>query len=121
MIKLYGVPSCQQIRKSKALFTEKNIDFEFINVKKQPLSASLLQEAIKQVGLQNLINKKGTTYRKLGLKEQNPDDAEMVQWLLREQAMIKRPLIEKDGKFWVGINGFDAEQIMEFIDSEDGQ
>ena len=112
MVKLYGVPSCQQIRKTKALFEENNIPYDFINVKKHPVPEEFLREVVKQVGLEKAVNTKGTTYRKLGLKQMELNDEQLFQWLLKEQSMIKRPLIEKDGRFWIG---FDSEGILNFI------
>ena len=115
MVKLYGVPTCKQIRDSKALFEEEKIEYDFINVKKQPLSIEQLKEAAKQVGLDNLVNSKGATYRKLGLKDMNLSDDELLQWLHKEQGMIKRPLLEKEGKFWGSSKGFDREDILAFV------
>lgn len=87
------------------------MDYEFINVKKTPLSADRLQLAVVQLGLDAVLNSKGATYRKLGLKDMNLTPDQAFDWLLREQGMIKRPLIEKDGQFMVG---FDEQAIKEF-------
>ena len=112
MIKLYGVPSCNQIRKSKALLDEHGIEYEFIHVKKNPVSAEKLKMAVDQLGLDRVLNSKGPTFRKLGLKDKQLDDKALFDWLLKEQGMIKRPLIEKDGKFHVG---YDEEEIINFV------
>ena len=112
MIKLYGVPNCQQIRKTKGLFEEHNIEYEFVHVKKTPVSADFLREVVKQLRLGTVLNNKGMTYRKLGLKDMNLSDEELFEWLVKEQAMIKRPLIEKNNRFWVG---FDEKEILEFL------
>ena len=97
------------------MFEEKQIDYEFVNVKKQPIEKDQLQDIINQLGVENVVNSKGPTYRKLGLKESNPTDKELFDILLKEQGMIKRPLIEKDGKYWGSSKGFDADAILEFI------
>ena len=115
MVILYGVPTCKQIRDSKALFEENNIEYEFINVKKQPLSENQLKEAALQIGIDQLVNSRGTTYRKLGLKNMKLNESELLQWLQKEQGMIKRPLIEKNGKYWGSSKGFNAETILEFL------
>jgi len=113
VIKLYGVPNCQQIRKTKALFHENNIAYEFIHVKKDPVSEERLKEVVAQLGLDKALNSKGATYRKLGLKQMNLSDEELFAWLLKEQGMIKRPLIEKDGRFWIG---YEPEGILHFLE-----
>ncbi len=112
MIKLYGIPNWQQIRKTRAVFEANAIDYEFINLKKTPVSEDFLRDVVHQLGLDVVVNSKGATYRKLKLKEKNLNDDELFQVLLQEQGMIKRPLIEKDGRFWIG---FDEPGILSFI------
>jgi Spx/MgsR family transcriptional regulator len=118
MVKLYGVPSCKQIRDSKGLFENEGIDYEFINIRKTPMDAALLRETIKQMGMDTVVNRKGPTYRKLGLKEKNLSDEELFKILLQEQGMIKRPLIKKGPKFWQSPKGFNREEILAFIRNE---
>lgn len=112
MIKLYGVPNCKQITQTKEYFASNKIDYEFINVKKEPVPAKQLREVIRQLGHDKVINKKGLTYRKLGLKEKNLTPEEEFSYLLEEQGMIKRPLIEKEGRYWIG---FDPERMKSFL------
>ena len=114
MVKLYGVPACRQIQKSKKLFEEKNIDYEFVNVKKTPLSAVKLQEMVARLGLPAMVNSKGPTYRKLGLKGKVLSDDELVRILLENQNMINRPLLEKDGKYWIAPK-YDEQEMLDFI------
>ena len=112
MIKLYGVPSCTKIRNTKEIFDLQDITYEFINVKKTPISREKLLEIIDQVGIENLFNKKGTTYRKLQIDFDSLSDKQRIDWLLNEQSMIKRPLLEKDGKYHVG---WDESAIVSFV------
>lgn len=65
-----------------------------------------------QLGLDIVLNSKGATFRKLGLKDMGLNDDELFQRLLKEQGMIKRPLIEKNGRFRIG---FDETGILEFV------
>ena len=112
MIILYGVPTCQKIRKTKALLEELNVEYQFVNVKKTPISEEELRNIVNQLGLQNVVNSKGPTYRKLGLKDKNLDDEALFQILLKEQGMITRPLIKKGNKYWIG---FDEQGIRNFV------
>jgi arsenate reductase len=111
MIKLYGVPSCTQIRNTKALFESRGLEYDFINVKKTPIDETKLKEIAGALGIEPIFNKKGTTYRKLQIKYDELSDAERLNWLLQQQSMIKRPLLEKDGRFHVG---WDEDAILEF-------
>ncbi len=112
MVTLYGVPTCQKIRKTKALLEQLNVEYEFVNVKKNPISESELRTIVQQLGLDKVVNSKGPTYRKLGLKDKNLNDEELFQILLKEQGMITRPLIKKGDRYWIG---FDEEGIKQFV------
>ncbi len=112
MIVLYGVPTCQKIRKTKALLEELNVEYQFVNVRKTPVSEEQLRQIVKQLGLEKVVNSKGPTYRKLGLKDKNLDDEALFQILLKEQGMITRPLIQKGDQYWIG---FDEEGIKQFV------
>ncbi len=111
MINLYGVPNCDKIRKTKSLLTFNKIDFEFINVRKSPISKEKLNKIVKQLGLDVVLNRQGMLYRKLGLKEKQLDESQLFEELLNEQGMIKRPLIEKNGYYH---SGYNEEAILKF-------
>ena len=101
MIKLFGVPSCNKIRDAKVILESNNIEYQFINVKKTPIPEKQLKEIIKQLGMEKVLNKQGLTYKKLGLKQMNLNDTQRLQWLLKEQSMIKRPLLENNGHYLI--------------------
>lgn len=101
MIKLYGVPSCNKIRNAKVVLEDNKINYQFVNVKKTPISEDQLNKIVNQLGLESVVNKQGLTYKKLGLKELNLNDEQLFQWLYKEQGMIKRPLIENDGQYLI--------------------
>jgi len=71
-----------------------------------------LRDVVFQLGLDVVVNSKGATYRKLKLKQKNQNEDELFQVLVNEQGMIKRPLIEKNGRFRIG---FDEAGILEFV------
>jgi len=114
MIRLYGVPSCQQIKKSMELFRELNIPFKFIDLKKEPLNQMQIEALVQTFGLETVLNSRGTTYKKLGISS-NAESHDLILWLHREQSLIKRPLIERDGRFWMDQNGFNRERILLFL------
>ncbi len=91
---------------------ENKIEYEFINFKKAPVYESFLRDVVAQLGLDVVLNSKGATYRKLGLKQMGLNEDELFHWLVKEQGMIKRPLIEKNGRFWIG---FDESGILKFV------
>ena len=112
MINVYGVPSCDKIKKTKSLLENNQIVYSFINVRQQPLNKTVLSQAVQQLGLDIVLNRKGMLYRKLGLKKKNLNDEQLFEELFNEQGMIKRPLIEKKGVFHCG---YDETAILQFV------
>jgi arsenate reductase len=107
MIKMYGIPTCGSVRKAKKYFNENGIDYKFVDFKKSPVDCDKIDEWLKQVSIDKLFNNRGTKYRMLKLKELNLDDAGKREWLCKENMLIKRPVIEYDGKVIVA---FDEEE-----------
>ncbi|MBN1408579.1 MAG: arsenate reductase family protein [Calditrichaceae bacterium] len=111
MIKLYGVSSCNKIRDAKVILESNKIEYQFINVKKNPIPENQLNEIIEQLGIKKVLNKQGLTYKKLGLNQMNLNDTQLMQWLLKEQGMIKRPLFENNDRYLIDS---DEQTIIEF-------
>lgn len=108
MIKVYGIPNCDTVKKARTWLTEQGLDFIFHDFKKQGVPEAELQGWIQTVGLDRLVNRKGTTWRQLTPDEQaalhQPDMALAV--LLQRASVIKRPVVAwPQGSITVG---FDA-------------
>jgi len=112
MIKMYGIPTCGSVKKAKKFFNENGIEFDFIDLKKEPVGCDKIDEWLKQVDINTLFNSRGTKYRMLKLKELNLDEAGKREWLCRENLLIKRPVIEYDGKVIVA---FDEDKYKEIF------
>ncbi len=65
MIKLYGIPNCDTVKKARSWLTENGIKFEFVDFKKNAPTADLIDGWLNQAALEILLNKRGTTWRKL--------------------------------------------------------
>lgn len=109
MIVLYGIPSCDTVKKARAWLAERGVAHEFHDFKKQGVPADLIDAWIAQVGWEKLLNRKGTTWRKLDVaaqdSAQSADGARAL--MLANPSVIKRPVVQWGGKTTVG---FDATQ-----------
>ena len=93
-MKLYGIKTCDTCRKAlKALD-----DVEFMDLKKETLPAEVIEAAFEQVG-EALVNKRGTTWRGLSDEDKAREAIDLVE---AYPMVMKRPLIEEDGRFTVG-------------------
>lgn len=97
MYNVYGIPNCDTVQKSLNWFTKNKIPFTFHNYKKDGITSKKLKEWSKQVGWENLLNKKGSTWRALDKKTQSTiiNQESAIKLLTEKTSVIKRPLIEK--------------------------
>ncbi|SHO81405.1 Arsenate reductase [hydrothermal vent metagenome] len=108
MIKVYGIKTCSSVSKALKILKSKDIEFEFIDYKKELVGEEKIKEWLEKVDIKLLFNTRGTKYRTLKLKELNLDDSGKIEWMARENYLIKRPVIEYNGDVIVG---FDEDKI----------
>ncbi|MVZ65126.1 ArsC family reductase [Sphingobacterium sp. DK4209] len=106
MLQVYGIKNCNTVKKALDWLTENQKDYVFHDYKKEPASLAKLEEWEKEVSWESLVNKKGTTWKKLSTEEQAAvqDAATANQVLLSNNSMIKRPLIESPNGILLGFN-----------------
>lgn len=110
-IKVYGIANCDTVKKTRKLLEANKVDYTFIDFKKTPPSETQLKNWLKQFGAETLINKRGTTWRKLDEKTQALADGSIsnqLKLLGEHTSMIKRPIIESNSQH---IIGFDQQAI----------
>jgi Spx/MgsR family transcriptional regulator len=99
MIKLYGIPNCDTVKKARTWLEAHHIAVEFHDFKKHGLSAELAQQWLQQLPWEQLINRKGLTWRGLSEEQKSIAGNSGAQPLMLEKtSVIKRPLLEQDGK-----------------------
>ncbi|QNK62312.1 arsenate reductase [Pedobacter sp. PAMC26386] len=97
---VYGIPNCNTVKKARTWLTDNGIDYEFHDFKKQGITPGKLHEWCAAFGWEVVLNKKGTTWKKLSALEQQAvkDEKSAVAVLLNNTSAIKRPVIEQGGK-----------------------
>ncbi len=106
-MKLYGIKTCGSVRKAIKFFKENKIEFELIDFKKTTVGEDEINYWLEKVSIDTLFNNRGTKYRTLKLKELNLDDKAKKEWLIKENMLIKRPVIEYKNDVFVA---FDEEK-----------
>ncbi len=107
MITVYGIPNCDTVKKARAWLNERGLDHTFHDFKKAGVPDDQWPAWEKALGWQRLLNRQGTTWRKLSPAEQAAvQDAPSAQALMRQQpSLIKRPVVNWGNRLTVG---FDA-------------
>jgi Spx/MgsR family transcriptional regulator len=112
MITLYGISNCDTIKKAKKYLIENNIDFNFHDYRKDGVNQQMVSDFTHKLDWEQLINKRGTTYRALSDDEKQSLTKEKAIALLVEQpAMIKRPVLISDGSYHLGFKAAQYDEI----------
>lgn len=111
---MYGIKNCDTIKKARRYLEENNISYQFHDYRVDGIDDALLSTFIAHLGWEVLVNKRGTTWRKLSDEQKNAiiDDNSAKKVLLAEPAMIKRPiLVSADKRYLIG---FSADEYQQF-------
>jgi Spx/MgsR family transcriptional regulator len=97
---VYGIKNCNTVKSALTWLEENGVEFEFHDYKKKGVDQAKLKAWIKQVGWEQLVNKRGTTWRQLDETLQNSikNESAAIGMMTEKTSVIKRPLLEKDGK-----------------------
>lgn len=108
---LYGISNCDTVKKARRWLDEHGVAHAFHDYRKDGLDAAQLQGWIETLGWEKLLNKSGTTFRKLpDAQKDNLDAASAKTLMLDQPAMIRRPLVDADGALSVGFAADDWQQ-----------
>ncbi|WP_025823426.1 ArsC family reductase [Asaia astilbis] len=100
---LYGITTCDTVRKAKRWLEEQDISFRYHDLRKDGLSETDLAAWIEAVGWEALINRSGTTFRKLSEAEKGVTSvAEARQLMLTYPTVIKRPVLVRGASVTLG-------------------
>ncbi|ABD24460.1 conserved hypothetical protein [Novosphingobium aromaticivorans DSM 12444] len=102
-VTVYGIPNCDTVKKARAWLDARGIAYTFHDYKKQGADPARIAAWIAKAGLDKVVNKAGTTYRKLDDAQKAALGAETAPMVLAEHAsVIKRPVVEHPGGLLVG-------------------
>ena len=110
MLQVYGIPNCDTVKKARVWLTDQGIAHEFHDFKKTGVSADQLQAWARCLGWEKLLNRQGTTWRKLAAEQQAAvvDPASAFALMQAQPSLIKRPVVAwPNGQFSVGFKAED--------------
>jgi Spx/MgsR family transcriptional regulator len=102
-ITLYGIKNCDTVKKARKWLDDHSIQYQFHDVRADGLDQQMLDHWLQSAGWETVLNKRGTTWRKLDAATQQSVNANTVSELLLEYpAMIKRPVLDTEGTITIG-------------------
>jgi Spx/MgsR family transcriptional regulator len=105
---MFGISNCDTVKKARRWLDEQNVAYRFHDVREDGLDAARLQGWIDALGWEKLLNKAGTTFRKLPDAQKEGLDAASAKALMLDQpAMIRRPVVEAADAISVGFSAAD--------------
>lgn len=105
-IDFYGIPNCDTVKKARNWLEGQGLDYTFHDYKKEGADPAKLAVWIGEMGIDIVLNRRGTTFRKLTDEQKaDIDAAKAVALMVEQPGMIKRPVVEYPGGLLVG---FDA-------------
>ena len=103
MITVFGIKNCDTIKKARNWLTDQGIEYQFHDFRANGIDRDRIETWIQQTGWETVLNRRGTTWRKLDAAIQDTVNRDNVAALLAEHpAMIKRPVLDIDGDISIG-------------------
>ena len=96
-ITIYGIKSCSTMKKAFTKLNDLDVSYDFHDYKKQGIEKDTVQRWVNELGIDKVLNKRGTTWRKLDDSQKQAADASVdtaIDLLVENTSMIKRPMVE---------------------------
>ncbi|AOJ68500.1 MULTISPECIES: ArsC family reductase [Burkholderia] len=112
---VYGIPNCDTVKKARTWLESRGVAFAFHDFKKAGVSAPLVERWLKDVPLDALVNRRGTTWRALTDEQKAAAESEAgaIALMIDKPSVIKRPVVVVDGR--VKALGFSADEYAELF------
>ena len=111
-ITLYGIKNCDTVKKARKWLDDHSVPYTFHDFRVDGINKTLVTNFLKQIDLETLINKRGTTWRKLSDKEKEiKNKTQSIELMVENPTIIKRPVLEINNKFIVGFSDESYESI----------
>ncbi len=105
MIKLYGIANCDSIKKARKWLKDNGLEYEFHDYKKLGVPEEELRSWVKNKGWEILLNKRGTTWRKLDEKSRlSVNEISAIQIMQNNPSIIKRPVLSHSKILLIGFS-----------------
>jgi arsenate reductase len=102
-VTIYGIKNCDTMKKARAWLDDHGVAYEFHDYKSAGIDRGVLEGWADEVGWETLLNRAGTTFRKLPERDREGlSEKKAIALMLAQPSMIKRPVLETKGRMLVG-------------------
>jgi arsenate reductase len=102
---LYGISNCDTVKKAKKWLETHNIDYKFHDFRKDGLDNKIINDWLKTIAWDKILNKRSTSWRNLDASvQQTINENNVVQLLVENPTLIKRPVMHVNGIITIGFN-----------------
>lgn len=91
----YGKKTCVTCQKAKAFLDQRGVAYREVPIETQPPSRELLEALIDEHNIKAALNTRSKAYKEKGLNARIPDKATVIDWMLEDPNLIKRPVLVK--------------------------
>lgn len=112
-VKIYGIKNCDTMKKAFHWLDKNTIAYDFHDYKKQGIDKAVLEKALSQHGWEIVINRRGTTWRRLSDDVKNAmNETKAIQIAVENPSIIKRPLLLQDDQTYLGFKEDKYQEIL---------
>ena len=105
MTTIYGIKNCDTVKKACRWLDDNNIDYQFHDFRKDGLSQSKVKQWANHVDWEILLNRRGTTWRKISdSQKESINKSNAIKLMIEQPTLIKRPVIEHNKTIVVGFS-----------------
>lgn len=110
---MYGIKNCDTIKKARAWLEARGVAYQFRDYKTAGIERERLGAWCRELGWESVCNRSGTTFRKLPDGDrQGLDESRAIDLMLKQPSMIKRPMLDVDGRYYAGFTPESYERVV---------
>jgi arsenate reductase len=109
MVRVFGIANCDTVKQARAWLDGHGVAYEWVDFKRAPPALPLLERWSERVGWEALLNRRGTTWRKLAPEAQArvTSARPALELMIANPSVIRRPVVEQGGDLFVGFDAAD--------------
>ena len=112
-VTIYGIKNCDTMKKARGWLEARGVGYEFHDYKTAGIDAARLARWCREVGWEKLLNRAGTTFRKLpDADKEVRDERKAIALMSAQPSLIKRPVLDLDGRLLVGFRPEDYQDAL---------